>query len=54
MTFFSLENKIQQARTEVGVPWGNESAIGVKPRVEAHKMRGIRATVRTAPPPKKR
>jgi hypothetical protein len=54
MTFFSLEDKIQQARTEVEVLWGNESAIKVKPRVAAHKVRGIRATVRTAPPLKKR
>jgi vanillate/3-O-methylgallate O-demethylase len=40
--------------TEVEVLWGNESAIGVKPRVEAHKTRSIRATVHTTPPLKKR
>jgi glycine cleavage system aminomethyltransferase T len=48
-----IDDRYAKDGTEVEVLWGNESAIGVKPRVEAHKTRGIRATVHTAPPLKK-
>jgi len=49
-----IDDQYAKDGTEVEVLWGNESAIGVKPRVEAHKTRGIRATVHTLPPLKSR
>jgi hypothetical protein len=49
-----IDDEYAKDGTEVEVLWGNESAIGVKPRVEAHKMRSIRAIVHTTPPPLKR
>ena len=48
-----IDGQYAKDGAEVEVLWGNESAIGVKPQVEPHKTRGIRATVRTALPLKK-
>jgi vanillate/3-O-methylgallate O-demethylase len=49
-----IDDQYAKDGTEVEVLWGNESAIGVRPSVEAHRMRGIRATVHTLPPLKGR
>lgn len=49
-----IDDQYAKDGTEVEVLWGNESAIGVKPLVEAHKMRSVRATVHTVPPLKSR
>lgn len=49
-----IDDEYAKDGTEVEVLWGNESAVGFKPRVEAHRTRGIRASVHTAPPLKKR
>src|SRR6201996_4895781 len=49
-----IDDQYAKDGTEVELLWGNESAIGVRPLVEAHKMRGIRATVHTTPPLKSR